>query len=174
MNRRTWLAGGVGVAAAATGIAWSLRRGAEPVDAPPGLWDMSFDRPDGGRLALASMRGQAVLLNFWATWCAPCVKEMPMLDRFQRERQASGWRVVGLAVDGAEPVREFLARVPVSFSIGLAGLDGIELSRRLGNAGGGLPFSVVFDRQGRLLERHLGALQASHLDAWAARLESNR
>jgi len=94
-----------------------------------------------------------------------------MLDRFQHEHQSGGWRVVGLAVDGAQAVREFLSRVPVGFSIGLAGLDGIDLSRRLGNVGGGLPFTVVFDRQGRLRDRHLGALQASHLAGWADRLD---
>ena len=105
-------------------------------------------RPDGGELALGSLRGRPLVLNFWATWCPPCVEEMPMLDRFQREQQRGGWQVVGLAVDSAAPVREFLARHPVGFPIGLAGMQGVELSRALGNTRGALPFSVVFDARG--------------------------
>ena len=171
MKRRNWLVGGVALAAAGAGAGWSLfgprRHGSEAESA---FWGMSFEQPGGGTLAVASLRGQPLLLNFWATWCPPCVREMPMLDRFYGEKQAAGWRVVGLAVDGPTPVREYLARLPMSFPIGLAGMGGVELSRSLGNAGGALPFTVVFDRSGHVLDRRLGALEPAHLERWERQL----
>ena len=168
MKRRAWLAAGVAVAAAATGAGIALRRtrggDAAAVDA---LWGMGFEQPDGGRLAMAGMRGRPLLLNFWATWCPPCVKEMPLLDRFYRQRRDQGWRVVGLAVDTLAPVREYLARLPMSFPIGLAGLGGVELTRSFGNASGALPFTLIIDGGGRVFDRHLGALEPDDLDRWS-------
>jgi hypothetical protein len=90
-----------------------------------------------------------------------------LLDRFQRDHAARGWQVVGMAVDGPTPVREFLARRPLSFAIGLAGFGGTELSRQLGNERGALPFTVVFDRQGRPVRRRLGATNQEELARWA-------
>lgn len=162
MKRRGWLVGAAAVAAVGTGagLAWWQRR----PPAPP--WGLSFDTPAGGALTMSSFDGGPLLLNFWATWCAPCVKEMPMLDAFHRQHAAAGWQVVGLAVDGPTPVREFLARRPMGFPIGLAGLDGVELSRALGNANGALPFTVVFAPGGRPLDRKLGALTEADLARW--------
>ncbi len=171
MNRRQglWLAGaGLGAAALGLGVAWRRQAGA-PAAAHP-VFAARFARPDGGELAMQAFRGRILLLNFWATWCPPCVREMPLLDRFGRTQAAAGWTVVGLAVDNAAPVREFLRRQPMGFEIGLAGFDGIALSRELGNEGGGLPFSVLFDRQGRLHDRYLGELQEADLARWAGEL----
>lgn len=167
MKRRVLMGAGVAAAAVAAGAGFSLYRSknAEPDDAPA-LWQLSFEQPGGGTLAMASLRGKPMLLNFWATWCAPCIREMPMLNQFYSERRASGWQVVGIAVDGPTPVREFLARLPVGFPIGLAGMEGAELSRTLGNANGSLPFTVVFDAGGKIIARKLGAVAASDLESW--------
>jgi len=127
---------------------------------------MQFDQPAGGRLALQTLRGRPLLLNFWATWCPPCVGELPLLDRFQREHATSGWQVAGVAVDNLRPVTEFLAKHPVGFAIGLAGGGGIELARSLGNSGGGLPFTAVFDRSGDLVRRKLGVITPADLQDW--------
>jgi thiol-disulfide isomerase/thioredoxin len=135
------------------------------------FWALRFERPEGGELLLSSLRGQPLLLNFWATWCRPCVVEMPLLDKFHRAQQARGLRVLGLAVDSPTPVRAFLAQRGVSFPIGLAGLDGVELARSLGNASGALPFSVLFDGAGRAVAHKLGALHPEDLDGWAGRVE---
>ena len=122
MNRRQMLATGAVAAVAAAGGAgwawWRTRSGPTLSDAEQSLWTQRFDQPAGGELAMGPLRGKPLVLNFWATWCAPCVKEMPMLDAFHREHQAQGWQVVGLAVDGPTPVREFLTKVPVAFPIG--------------------------------------------------------
>ncbi len=131
------------------------------------FWAQQFDTPAGGHLSLASLKGKPILLNFWATWCPPCVKEMPELDRFHREFSAKGWQVLGLAVDGPTPVKEFLSKVHVGFGIGLAGFGGTELAQALGNAADGLPFSVLIDANGRVRHRKLGATHYDELAAWA-------
>lgn len=166
-DRRNWaMAGGVAVAAGAAGVGWSLWHQREP-SVGDELWSASFDTPDGSRLAMASLRGQRLVLNFWAPWCPPCVREMPALDRFARDFADRGWRVLGLAADQAEPVRAYLSRAPVSYAIGLTGFAGIELSRRLGNLSGGLPFTLLFGRDGGLVQRHMGETSYGQLTAWA-------
>lgn len=178
MKRRDWIAaGGIGALAAAGGVTWNLRQGpgpaapsGVPADDPAGLWSRRFEKPSGGELAMADLRGKPLVLNFWATWCPPCVKEMPELDRFHRTYAGKGWQVVGLAIDGPTPVREFLVRVPVGFTIGLAGFEGTDLGRQLGNDKGGLPFTVLFDRRGAVVRRKLGETNFDELSRWAEEL----
>ncbi|MCU0929476.1 MAG: TlpA family protein disulfide reductase [Burkholderiaceae bacterium] len=167
MNRRRWLGAGVAGAAVAAGLGWAVWHERRRAEADAGLWGLRFDRPDGAELVMADFRGRPLVLNFWATWCPPCVKEMPELDRFHREFAARGWQVVGLAIDGPTPVREFLQRVPVGFPIGLAGFGGTELGRQLGNLAGGLPFTVVFGRDGAPLHRKMGETNYAELAGWA-------
>ena len=171
MKRRVALVAGVAATAAVAGAGvalWRARGAVAPAQAA--VWTLSFERPAGGRLLLSAFRGRPLLLNFWATWCPPCVAELPLLDRFQREQAASGWHVAGLAVDNSAPVREFLDKRPVSFAIGLAGVGGVELARGLGNAGGALPFTAVFDRDGRVARRRLGVITPTDLRDWVGAL----
>lgn len=169
MNRRHWVLAGVGVAAAAVGAgsAWWRSSRSVPSAEEAAFWTLRFERPEGGELLAASLRGHPLLLNFWATWCPPCIKEMPLLDAFHRDQRGRGLQVLGLAVDGPTPVREYLARRPVAFPIGLAGLEGVELARTLGNSSGALPFSVLFDARGEAVQHKLGALHPEDLAAWA-------
>lgn len=135
---------------------------------PPveGLWDLAWDTPQGTTLSMASFRGRPLLLNFWATWCPPCVEELPLINAFYQENKAKGWQVLGLAVDSLAPVQLFLKKMPLDFPLGLAGLSGAELGRNLGNLTGGLPFSVVLGADGQVLQRKLGRLKAADLAAW--------
>ena len=167
--RRTLMAAGVAAVAAAAGAGGYLlqRRTATADTASAELWALDFETPGPNRLAMASLRGQPLVLNFWATWCPPCVREMPALDRFHREHRAKGWQVLGLAADNAEAVRRFLTDTPVGFSIALTGFAGIDLSRRLGNGSGGLPFTVLYGREGQVLQRHVGETRYEQLVAWA-------
>lgn len=167
MKRRTLVTGGVAAAAVVSGVGWALRRQRQQAAQDDGLWALRFERPEGGELVMAELRGRLLVLNFWATWCPPCVKEMPELDRFHRTFAPQGWQVVGLAIDGPTPVRDFLRRVPVGFPIGLAGLGGTDLVRKLGNPAGGLPFSVIFGRDAQVLQRKLGETSFDELADWA-------
>lgn len=152
---------------AGAGLAWWRH---SPQAAAPGveaeLWGLSFDTPHGPRLALQSLRGRPLLINFWATWCPPCVEELPLLNAFYQENAAKGWQVLGLAVDKAEPVRAFLSRQPLAFPLALAGMEGLDLSRRLGNQVGGLPFSVLIGADGTILQRKIGKLDERDLALW--------
>jgi thiol-disulfide isomerase/thioredoxin len=176
MKRRALGYVAVGTLAAAAGVGggwWRMRTSAaaeaEAASAAGiDIWPMKFPTPLGTPLDLAPLRGKPLLLNFWATWCPPCVGELPLLDRFHREHAALGWQVVGLAVDSDAPVREFLGKQPVGFPIGLAGMEGVSLARSLGNAGGALPFSVIFDSAGRVAARKLGAIAPQELTHWLA------
>jgi thiol-disulfide isomerase/thioredoxin len=170
-RRRALLVGGVAAAAAVAGVGvagWRLRPSGASGDRADALWTLSLDTPAGTELSLSSLRGRPLLVNFWATWCPPCVEEMPLLDRFYRENSASGWNVLGLAIDQPSSVRQFLSRTPVTFPIGLAGLQGTELGRSLGNQTGGLPFTVVIDAGGLIRQRKMGQVTPAELDRWKA------
>lgn len=169
MNRRllmSMVALGAGLGGA--GLAWwRLRPGPVPAGAETMLWSQRFDQPDGRSLEMSALRGRPLLVNFWATWCPPCVEELPLIDAFAREHAARGWQVVGLAADRLEPVQRFLRRMPLGFPVGLAGMAGVELSKALGNTSGALPFTVVLDAGGRIIDRKLGKVDADDLRQWA-------
>jgi thiol-disulfide isomerase/thioredoxin len=171
LGRRRWLLGAVASAAAlgGAGLAW---RTYQPHTMSPtaesALWQMAFTTPDGAALSMAALRGKPVLLNFWATWCPPCVEELPLLSSFYREYSAKGWQVLGLAVDQLAPVQRFLAKAPVTFPVAMAGMPGLEISRSLGNLSGALPFTVVLGSDGRVAHRKMGKVTPGDLRAWAA------
>lgn len=170
--RRRWLYGAAAAVVAAGGAGWAAlawRQGQTSAAAvPAGLWQQSFPTPEGGVLDLQALRGQPLVLNFWATWCPPCVAELPLLSSFSRENAANGWQVLGIAVDQAAAVRTFLDRVPVAFPVALAPQGGIALSRSLGNLAGGLPFTVVFGADGQVRHRKMGQITPQNLQDWMA------
>lgn len=169
-NRRMALFAGVAAAAGLGGAGlawWKLQPHAMDGGAEQALWGQVFDTPDGGSLAMQAFAGKPLLVNFWATWCPPCVEELPLLNRFYQEQSARGWQVLGLAIDQPSSVRRFLAKLPLEFPIGLAGLGGTELGRSLGNLTGGLPFTVVLGGNGRVLHRKMGQVTPEDLAMWA-------
>ena len=168
-QRRRALYAVAAAVAGASGAGWAWWK-FQPRSAAPGieqaLWGQSFQAPDGTTLAMQSFQGQPLLINFWATWCPPCIAELPLLNNFFQENSAKGWQVVGLAIDQPSAVRTFLARSPVKFPVGMAGLGGTDLARALGNLSGGLPFTVVLGRDGRVLHRKMGQVTAQDLQSW--------
>jgi thiol-disulfide isomerase/thioredoxin len=171
LSRRRWLvAAGTAAAAAGAGLAaWRLRMEGVSDQAVPELWALQFQTPAGETLSLADFKGRPLLLNFWATWCPPCVEELPMIEAFWRENAPKGLQVIGLAIDQPSAVRRFLARQPLGFPVALAGLGGTDLSRSLGNASGSLPFSVFLTADSRILDRKLGQLSPQDLQRWMSR-----
>lgn len=170
VTRRGWLAAAVASAAAVGGAGLAWRRAQQQSRAlslvEEAFWQQQFNQLDGVALDMASFKGRPLVLNFWATWCPPCIEELPLLNGFFEKNKAKSWQVVGLAVDQLVPVKRFVTQSPMSFPIALAGFAGVELSRSLGNLSGGLPFTVVFGTDGAVTHRKMGKLTTDDLLAW--------
>lgn len=171
-TRRRWLmtGGALAVAAGGAGMAWQFRdRFSSNDEALQAFWSREFVGSDGAVLPIASFRGQPLLVNFWATWCPPCVRELPLINAFaqtQAARGAHAIQVLGIAVDQAAAVSKWLARQPLSFPVVLAGNGGLGLTRSLGNINGGLPFTLLLDAEGRVQQRKMGEISEKDLEQW--------
>lgn len=152
----------IAIVAASTGI-WMQRSGEIPA-VESALANLSLPDPGGKAQSLAQWRGQVVVVNFWATWCEPCRKEMPALEAAQKQFGPNGLQIVGIAIDSPGKVAQFAREVGVSYPLVIGGLETIELIRELGNKAGGLPFTVVLDRQGRVKASHLGELSGADIE----------
>lgn len=118
---------------------------------------------DGREISSGSWSGKALVLNFWATWCPPCLRELPLFDEVQKSAPAGSLQVVGIAIDRKEDVESFLAEHPVSFPILLGDTDAVDMSRRLGNRLQGLPYTVIFDRRGNRVYGQIGEMTRASL-----------
>jgi thiol-disulfide isomerase/thioredoxin len=171
VNKRAAMYAGVAALAALAGIGVAWKRGdvdAFSAEAMQALWATEFDTPNGELLRMSDFQGRPLVINFWATWCTPCIEEMPLIDAFYRQNKSSDWQVVGLAIDQPSRVRQFLHQFPVAYPVALAGMTGTELGRQLGNDVGGLPFTVVLDGHARLIHRKVGKLNEVEIRNWAA------
>ncbi|GHA80869.1 TlpA family protein disulfide reductase [Cognatilysobacter bugurensis] len=126
-------------------------------------------RLDGAPLTLpGDFAGRPVLVNLWASWCGPCIEEMPELERFAQAQGANGVQVVGIALDEADAVRAFLQRVPVTYAIALDAPGPRDAGVQLGNTRGVLPYTALIDARGRLVKQKIGPFQPGEIDDWAA------
>jgi thiol-disulfide isomerase/thioredoxin len=169
MKRRLALgAAAAGALAAALGAGINRWR-TEPGPADGGsavLFAATFPDVDGRPQPLAQWRGRTLLVNFWATWCPPCVEEMPDLQQIRDSYAGKGVEVLGIGIDNAARIAEFRGRYRISLPLLVAGAGGSELNRALGNASGALPFTVLVDGEGRIRERHLGQVRPEQLRRW--------
>jgi thiol-disulfide isomerase/thioredoxin len=129
------------------------------------LYKTSLPDAAGAQQSLGQYRGKPVVVNFWASWCAPCVKEMPALSGLQRQYAKKGVAFVGIGVDSAKNVSQFLSKVKVDYSIYVAGFGGADLARQFGNNAGGLPFTIVIDKAGHVRYTKLGEIDPAALGA---------
>jgi thiol-disulfide isomerase/thioredoxin len=129
---------------------------------------LSLTALEGRRMAVpTAYSGRPLLVNVWASWCGPCIEEMPELDRYAREQAANGTQVVGIALDEEAAVRAFLRRVPVRYAILIDTPGPTDAGVRLGNPKGVLPYSVLIGADGRLLKQRIGPFAVSEIEAWA-------
>jgi thiol-disulfide isomerase/thioredoxin len=135
---------------------------ANPVDQ---LWAAAVTNVDGKPQSLSLLKGHPVVINFWASWCGPCVEEMPSLSQLHREYAKKGVEFVGLGVDSDKNIKAFLQKVHVDYSIYVIGFGGADLARAFGNNAGALPFTVVIDANGVVRSTKLGQIQPNELKA---------
>lgn len=128
------------------------------------LWQQNFPDTQGGPQSLAQWRGKVLVLNFWASWCAPCREEMPEFDALRTRYAPRGVEFVGIAVDQPAAVAHFLARQPVGYPILIGEGAAHSLARELGNTSGALPYTLVLGRDGAVVLQHLGRLQRETLE----------
>ena len=171
--RRVWLhwlvIAAVGVVGLAAGIYFGIERespnpGSEPM-AAAALNGLALPDADGKEQQLDQWRGKVVIVNFWATWCAPCREEMPEFIKSQNELGPKGLQIVGIAVDQPDKVRQFAAEIGLNYPALVGGFGAMELSRTLGNTVMALPFTVILDRKGAIAHTQLGILKPDKLNA---------
>jgi thiol-disulfide isomerase/thioredoxin len=112
---------------------------------------------------LSQWHGQILVINFWATWCAPCVNEMPALSSLQTELRGKKIQIIGIGIDSAKNIAEFADKYPISYPLYVSGMAGSKFSRAFGNQAGGLPFTVVVGSDGQIRKTYLGQLDIAVL-----------
>jgi len=176
MNTRRILAGAcVAIVAAGGGVLanrWlnggveEVAHAAQPASSQSAvgqLWTAPVTTVDGKPQTLSALKGHPIVVNFWASWCGPCVEEMPALSQLQRDYAKKGIQFVGLGVDSEKNVQAFLQKVKVAYPIYIAGFGGADLARAFGNTAGGLPFTVVIDAKGNIRSTKLGQIDPQAL-----------
>jgi len=170
MNRRQvgWLAAAIASIALVAGFALASRHfSATGTGASAeALFAQTFNDLDGRPIEMARWKDQIVVVNFWATWCPPCVEEMPDLQRVHDQYADRGVTVVGLGIDSPAALKRFRDQHGLTLPLLAAGASGGELGRALGNPSGALPYTILVDRKGRIVQARLGQVRPAELRGW--------
>ena len=174
-----WVFGGVALLALLAGSALWLgtRPGTSSAPAvevsPAALLAAGFASTDGTATSLGRFQGKVMVVNFWATWCAPCREEMPAFARLQAKWAPRGVQFVGLSSEEPGLVERFAGDLHLNYPVWVGGDEVGALARRLGNHLGVLPFTVLLDRQGRVVDRKVGPYTEAALDSKLAIISAN-
>lgn len=137
---------------------------------------LNFSLPDlsGKSQPISRWQGKTLVINFWATWCPPCLKEIPEFIKLQAELANANVQFIGIAIEEKEPVRDYLETIAINYPILIGGDEGISLSSQLGNIIGAVPFTIVVNEKGQISHRHPGELSREKLLAILNPLLENR
>ena len=133
------------------------------------LPDFELENLEGMPVSIQSWPGKPLIVNFWATWCAPCLREIPMLKAYQSDHPSV--QVVGIAIDRVEPVRAFAEDMQFNYPV-LAGPAAMDAAGAFGVDYVALPLTVFVGKDGRVLSAHMGELHAEHLENLTSVLEA--
>lgn len=136
------------------------------------LFSQSMNDASGANHSLSRWKGKALVVNFWAPWCAPCVEEMPELDQLAVASAGDNVNIIGIGIDSPSNIAEFAAKLKISYPLYVAGMSGTELARQFGNTAGGLPYTVLIGPDGQVRKTYLGKLKFEELKADLAKLKS--
>lgn len=158
--------GAIALIFATLGIFWGNRQHqaqAPETAAANRLLGQTLPDASGKLQSLAQWKNKALIVNFWATWCAPCVDEMPELSALQAEIAPTQIQIIGIGVDSAANIAEFLTKYKITYPLYTGGMGAGELSRQFGNKAGALPFTVLIGRDGQIRKTYLGRLKIKEL-----------
>ncbi|HCE08769.1 MAG TPA: alkyl hydroperoxide reductase [Oxalobacteraceae bacterium] len=127
------------------------------------LFALSLPDATGKPHALSQWKGKSLVVNFWATWCGPCVQEMPELSALQTESKFKNMQIIGIGIDSERNIAEFSSKYSITYPLYVSGMAGAELARRFGNLSGGLPFTVLIGPEGQVKKTYLGRLKLAEL-----------
>ena len=143
----------------------ALAMGARPPAAGMPAAGFSLTDLHGKAHSLEQYKGKIVLVNFWATWCKPCVQEMPELVSLQKELANQNVQLLGIGIDSPSNISEFAEKYQISYPVFAAGMEGTTLSGAMGNKAGGLPFTVLISSSGQIVKTYFGKLKMDELKA---------
>ena len=167
MNRRQWISIiAISLAALLAGVLtsqWIYKTDLASDPAIKAFFANPWQTPDGKSADTEQWRGKVLVVNFWASWCPPCVEEMPTLDKLQAEFKGQNVLFVGIGIDSPSNIREFLEKTPVSYPIVIGGLEGSNLSKQMGNSQGALPYTIIINPKGKSTSSKLGKISEEEL-----------
>ena len=150
----------------AIGVYFNLQRftpSAPQSPAVANLFAQSMAEATGKPEPLSQWKGKPLIVNFWATWCGPCVEEMPELNALRAELVKKDIHVIGIGIDSQDAIAKFAAKYKITYPLYVAGTDGTALLRQFGNAAGGLPFTVLIGADGQVKKSYLGSIKFDEL-----------
>jgi len=166
MKRNILLYAAIAILFGAIGIYFGIKRLAPitPKDVVvTHLLAQSMANAQGQSESLAQWKGKHLVVNFWATWCAPCVQEMPELSALQTEVANKNIQILGIGIDSPANIAEFSSKYKISYPLYSAGMSGTKLTKQFGNQAGGLPFTVLVGSDGQIKKTYLGRLKLEEL-----------